>query len=193
MKILILDNYDSFTYNLVHCIKQESVEYDVIRNDKITAQECSSYEGIVLSPGPGIPSEAGNMMDIITHCAGQIPILGICLGHQAIGEYLGGKLTNMEHVYHGVESKILLSDKSSPLLSKLPPFFNAGRYHSWIIESASLPNGACDITATDTEGNIMGIQHTEKKLYGVQFHPESIMTPQGSTIIQNFINLVIQS
>jgi len=187
MKILVIDNYDSFTYNLVYILRQESSNVEVYRNDKITPAECLNYDVIVLSPGPGVPEDAGNLMQIIGNCAGKIPILGICLGHQAIAEYLGGKLRILKDVYHGVQSEVS-SNKSNVLLFEgLPTTFQAGRYHSWDIDSTQ--GGDFEITAKTKDNSIMAIQNTERKLYGIQFHPESILTPDGDIIIRNFLNI----
>ncbi len=187
MKILVLDNYDSFTYNLVHILRELNVDYDVYRNDKITVAEVAKYDAILLSPGPGIPSEAGNMPAIITSYATSKPILGICLGHQAIAEYFGGTLNNMNDVYHGVKSTVKIINKSI-LFNDIPTQFNAGRYHSWEVNTTGLPS-ALQVTAEDENGVIMAFQHTELPLYGLQFHPESIMTEYGKEMIHNFIEL----
>lgn len=187
MKIVVIDNYDSFTYNLVYILRQESGIVDVFRNNKISPEQCLSYDAIVLSPGPGIPRDAGNLTSIIAKCAGKIPILGICLGHQAIGEYLGGTLRVLDKVYHGVHSKITLTEKTSELFMNMPDSFQAGRYHSWEVATALTNN--FEITAIAEDSCIMAIQNLNKKLYGVQFHPESILTPDGKTIIKNFIHI----
>lgn len=188
MSILVIDNYDSFTYNLVYILKQINIEYEVYRNDKINPEEALNYEGILISPGPGIPEEAGNMPAIIMHCAGKIPILGICLGHQAIAQYLGATLINQAKVFHGIQSNIKLAQKSSAIFKGIPREFKAGRYHSWEVNPENLPN-ELEITAFDDQLRIMAIQHTKLNLYGVQFHPESIMSPEGAIIIQNFIKI----
>lgn len=188
MKILVLDNYDSFTYNLVYILRQQTIEVNVIRNNKIVAETALKYDGILLSPGPGIPEEAGNMPDIIKRCAGDIPILGICLGHQAIAQYLGGKIINRQKVMHGMQSKILLTNEKSKVLEGINHSFQAGRYHSWEISNQHIIS-AFKVTAKDEEGSIMAIESTEKNLYGLQFHPESIMTPDGNTMIKNFIQI----
>jgi len=188
MKILVLDNYDSFTYNLVYILRQNNVTFEVFRNDKITSSEAMKYDGILLSPGPGIPKEAGNMPEIIKNCAGNMPILGICLGHQAIAEYLGAKLQNNKKVLHGIKTPICILDDKSPLFKGIPIDILAGRYHSWEVSRKKLTR-KIEVTAIDVDGRIMALQNRELKLFGVQFHPESIMTPQGPAIIQNFINI----
>lgn len=186
MNILVIDNYDSFTYNLVYIIKQYCSKSSVFRNDKINPESCLDYDAIVLSPGPGLPKDAGNMPDIIKHCAGKIPILGICLGHQAIGEYLGAKLYNLPKVYHGVQSQI--NETSSKLFNGLDKSFLVGRYHSWAIDPNTL-NDNIRVTAKESEDCIMAIENSNNNLFGLQFHPESLLTPQGETIIQNFLTI----
>lgn len=188
MKILVIDNYDSFTYNLVYIFRKYSKNVDVYRNDKITPEQCMDYDAIVLSPGPGIPVDAGNMIKIIDKCISKIPILGICLGHQALGEYLGAKLINMAEVYHGVQTNILVK-KQVGILKQMEKEFLAGRYHSWNIDTNTL-NDKIEVTATDENNSIMAIQNTELKIYGVQFHPESVLTPEGEKIVKAFISLI---
>jgi anthranilate synthase component 2 len=188
MKLLVLDNYDSFTYNLVYILRRNAVNFEVYRNDKISPEQASSYDGILLSPGPGIPNEAGSMPGIIEYCAGKIPILGICLGHQALAEYMGGELLNNPRVFHGVQTPIRLLSKDSSLFHNIPREILAGRYHSWEVSKTNLP-ADIEITAVDEQGSIMALQQRQKNLFGLQFHPESIMTPEGPTIIQNFINI----
>ncbi|NQU53060.1 MAG: aminodeoxychorismate/anthranilate synthase component II [Bacteroidetes bacterium] len=189
MKILVIDNYDSFTYNLVHAIKKISgLPVDVFRNDEISLEEIEKYDKIVLSPGPGIPEEAGLLLDIIKEFAPRKSILGVCLGHQAIGEAFGGKLHNMNRVLHGIATPVELTQISSVLFQGLPNSFEVGRYHSWIVENEELP--ACfDVTSYDKEGMIMSMQHKEYDVQGVQFHPESVLTPLGEKIIENWLNL----
>lgn len=187
MKILVIDNYDSFTYNLVYILRQESNHVEVIRNDKIAPTACLNYDAIILSPGPGIPSEAGNLMQIIAICAGKVPILGVCLGHQAIAEHLGGKLRMLNDVFHGVQSEVKLSSAGLPLFQGLPSTFLAGRYHSWVIDSSQ--KGDFYITATTEDQSIMAIQNEQQGLYGIQFHPESILSPEGDHIIRNFLSI----
>lgn len=188
MKILVIDNYDSFTYNLVYLLRQRAVEFDVFRNDKLDPKEALKYKGILLSPGPGIPEEAGAMPAIIRHCAGKVPMLGVCLGHQALAQYLGGQLTNMTEVFHGIQSTIRLAPNPGMLFQDLPETFEAGRYHSWEVSHTGLPEGT-EITAVDQNGSIMAMQYLPKQLFGLQFHPESIMTPVGPKIIENFLYL----
>ena len=187
MKILIIDNYDSFTYNLVYLIKELNIDFDVIRNDKILPEDITGYAGILLSPGPGIPSEAGQLLEIIKYHAGKIPILGVCLGHQAMTVALGGQLTNMDKAKHGLQSTILTSNES-PMFNGMMEEQAVGHYHSWIVEEASLPVNF-RVTARDQNGEIMAIEDQVRQLYGVQFHPESILTPEGATMIKNFVNL----
>lgn len=187
MKILVIDNYDSFTYNLVFILRQEYSEIEVYRNDKISPKQCLSYEAIILSPGPGLPKDAGNLTLIISTCAGKVPIFGVCLGHQAITEYLGGSLRMLDSVYHGVQSTITIVDSTSKIFKTLPQTFQAGRYHSW--EVATEENKKIEITAIAEDKSIMAIQNKSLHLYGIQFHPESILTPKGATIIQNFLSI----
>ena len=187
-KILILDNYDSFTYNILHIINDLGYEADVFRNDKITIKEIDKYDKIILSPGPGVPKDAGVLMSLIKEYSKTKSILGICLGEQAIGEVFGAKLENLKEVYHGTESEIeivtqckILKDISNP--------FKAGRYHSWVVSKDNFPS-TLEIIAIDKEnGNIMGIKHKEYDVMGVQFHPESVLTPEGKSIIKNWITL----
>jgi len=186
MKILVIDNYDSFTYNLVHALKKfEGVAVEVKRNDEVAEGEPDLYDKIVFSPGPGLPEEAGSMLSIIKNYAGKKPMLGVCLGHQAIGESFGGTLQNMNNVLHGIATPITVVSKSY-LFNGLPDTFDAGRYHSWIVEKESLPS-VLEITSTDKEGRIMSFQHREFDIQGVQFHPESILTPLGEKILENWV------
>jgi anthranilate synthase component II len=187
MKILVIDNYDSFTYNLVHAIKKLSgLSVDVFRNDQIPLERIEEYEKIVLSPGPGLPGEAGLLPDIIKLFAPRKCILGICLGHQAIGEAFGGRLHNMNRVIHGMATPVKLTSVKSVLFKGIPEIFDAGRYHSWIVERDNLP--ACfEITSVDNEGMIMSMKHKEFDVEGLQFHPESVLTPLGEKIIQNWL------
>ena len=188
MKILVIDNYDSFTYNLVHAIKKISgLPVDVFRNDEISLVEIEKYDKIVLSPGPGIPEEAGLLLDIIKEFAPKKSILGVCLGHQAIGEAFGGKLHNMNRVLHGIATPVELTDKKSVLFKGLPNSFDVGRYHSWIVQTEYLPE-CFEITSFDKEGMIMSIQHKTFNVQGVQFHPESVLTPLGEKIIENWLD-----
>ncbi|MDR1883189.1 MAG: aminodeoxychorismate/anthranilate synthase component II [Prevotella sp.] len=187
MKILIFDNYDSFTYNLVHLVKELGfTDVDVYRNDKIALADIARYDKIILSPGPGIPSEAGLLLPLIKEYAGKKPILGVCLGHQAIGEAFGAKLINLEDVYHGVATRIEVI-RSDYLFDGLDKVLEAGRYHSWIVNPRELPD-CIEVTATDGAGQIMALRHKEYDIRGVQFHPESVLTPVGKTIARNFLN-----
>lgn len=186
MKILVLDNYDSFTYNLVHAVRELGyTDIDVVRNDKISLQEVDSYDKIILSPGPGIPSEAGIMLELIRRYAPTKSILGICLGEQAIAEAFGAKLENLSHVFHGVDSPVKVT--CDDLLFKgIEGEFEAGRYHSWIVSRDGFP-GDLRITAVDDEGHIMALSHKQYDVRGVQFHPESVLTPQGKLMIRNWL------
>ena len=187
MKILVIDNYDSFTYNLVQYIR-EIVPYpvDIFRNDAISIGDVELYDIIVLSPGPGIPSESGITPDVITQYHETKSILGVCLGHQAIGEAFGGTLHNLAQVYHGVSTEIQVTRKDI-LFEGLESSFEAGRYHSWIVKKENFPT-CLEITAEDRSGTIMALRHKEFNVRGVQFHPESILTPEGKLILKNFFN-----
>ncbi len=186
MKILVIDNYDSFTYNLVHVLKMfEGITVDVKRNDEVTDGEPALYDKIVFSPGPGLPEEAGSMLSVIRNYAGKKPMLGVCLGHQAIGEIFGGTLLNMNDVLHGIATPITVIAKSY-LFRHLPETFDAGRYHSWIVDRESLPD-VLEVTSIDQEGRIMSFQHKQFDIQGVQFHPESILTPLGEKILENWV------
>ncbi|WP_165020329.1 anthranilate synthase component II [Dysgonomonas sp. ZJ279] len=186
MKILIFDNYDSFTYNLVHLVKSLGyTDVDVYRNDKISLADVAQYDKIILSPGPGIPSEAGLLLPLIKEYAGKKPILGVCLGHQAIGEAFGAKLINLEDVYHGVATQIKVV-RPDYLFEGLDNEFEVGRYHSWIVDPQNLPD-CIEVTAVDGSGQIMALKHKQYDIHGVQFHPESVLTPVGETIVKNFL------
>ncbi|WP_183308277.1 anthranilate synthase component II [Dysgonomonas hofstadii] len=186
-RILIFDNYDSFTYNLVHLVKELGyTDVDVYRNDKISLEEAEKYDKIILSPGPGIPSEAGLLLPLIKEYAGKKPILGVCLGHQAIGEAFGATLTNLEDVYHGVATKIKRI-KPDYIFEGLDDELEVGRYHSWIVENKNIPD-CFEITAVDEKGQIMALRHKEYDIHGVQFHPESVLTPEGEIIVKNFLS-----
>ena len=188
MKILVLDNYDSFTFNLVQYIEEIlELEVDVYRNDEIKVEEVEAYDVIVLSPGPGIPKDAGIMPELIQRFAPTKAILGVCLGHQAIGEAFGGKLENLEKVYHGIETAIEVTKSDDPVYKNIPSRFQAGRYHSWVIKRDSLPP-AFTITSKDDLGEIMSIKHQDYRVWGLQYHPESIMTTEGKNILKNFFN-----
>ena len=185
MKCLLLDNYDSFTYNLHHILLELCIDTDVRRNDKISLDEVAGYDKILLSPGPGIPSEAGILMPLIERFAPKKSILGVCLGEQAIGEVFGAKLLNLKEVFHGVCSDIRIVAKE-PLFAGLEPRFRAGRYHSWVVSKDDFPD-CLEITAVDAQaGTIMALRHRTYDVRGVQFHPESVLTPQGRKIIENW-------
>ncbi len=186
MKILVLDNYDSFTYNLVHIIRQLRYEFEVHRNDKITMEEVNRFDKILISPGPGIPDQAGIMKEVIKHYGPSKSILGVCLGHQGIAEVYGGSLYNIPKVLHGVTSKANVIDKNEKLFLGLPDSFQVTHYHSWAVTPGSLP-AQLKVTAENEEGLIMAIRHTSYDVCGVQFHPESIMTPEGPRIIENWL------
>lgn len=186
MKIIIIDNYDSFTYNLYHLLKELGAEVDVIRNDQFQLSLLADYDKILLSPGPGIPEESGLLLDAIKAYANSKPILGVCLGHQAIGQYFGGKLTNLNEVFHGVASKVQLKGDDY-LFEGLGDSTEVGRYHSWVVDHQGLPD-CLEVTATSEEGLIMAMRHKTLDIRGVQFHPESVLTPEGKTIISNWIN-----
>ncbi|MBS1627124.1 MAG: aminodeoxychorismate/anthranilate synthase component II [Bacteroidetes bacterium] len=188
MKILILDNYDSFTYNLVHLVEKITKEnVDVFRNDEIILDEIKKYDKIILSPGPGIPSEAGLLLQVIKEYASTKTILGVCLGHQAIGEAFGGTLTNLSTVFHGVATNCKLLTANCQLFAGMSSNFEVGRYHSWVIDRNNFPE-ELEITAEDDNGFIMALQHKTFDIKGVQFHPESVLTPSGETIIRNWLS-----
>ncbi len=188
MKIVIIDNYDSFTYNLSHLVKELGAEVTVLRNDKFALNDLEHYDKIILSPGPGIPSEAGLLLDVIRTYAGRKPILGVCLGHQAIGEVFGGQLENLSEVFHGVATPCRLKVDSDPIFQGLPKEITIGRYHSWVVSQEQFPD-CLEITAESDEGQIMALRHKSYNVHGIQFHPESVLTPEGKTIIQNFLKL----
>ncbi len=187
MKILVFDNYDSFTYNLVHLVEKIThVKVDVFRNDQIALEKVKEYDKIILSPGPGIPEEAGLLLPLIKEYATTKSILGVCLGHQAIGEAFGGKLINLSTVYHGVATSCELR-VSSPLFSGLPDRIEVGRYHSWIVSEENFPD-ELEVTARDDNNYIMALQHKKYDVQGVQFHPESVLTPDGEKILRNWLS-----
>ena len=215
MKIVIIDNYDSFTYNLAHLVKELGAEVKVVRNDQFEMSQLEEYDKIILSPGPGIPSEAGMLLDVIKAYAGKKPILGVCLGHQAIGEFFGGKLENLSEVYHGVatvgsvietadsnvhtsEGKPCDANNNSAhtsdgkpcdaIFAGLSPRITMGRYHSWVVSNDDLP--AClEVTAMSDEGQIMALRHREHNIRGIQFHPESVLTTDGRQMLSNWLTL----
>jgi anthranilate synthase component 2 len=204
MKVLVFDNYDSFTYNLVHLVEKILHEkVDVFRNDQLPLEDVRKYDKIILSPGPGIPEEAGMLLPLIREYAPSKSILGVCLGHQAIGEAFGGKLVNLSTVFHGVATPMtvvsrqvgvvsgesvshLTSHISRNLFEGLPSTFEAGRYHSWIVSDENFP-GELEVTVRDENNYIMGLQHKKYDVQGVQFHPESILTPVGEMILRNWV------
>lgn len=206
MKILVFDNYDSFTYNLVHLVEKITrVKVDVYRNDELPLEQVKAYDKIILSPGPGIPEEAGLLLPLIKEYASSKPILGVCLGHQAIGEAFGGKLVNLKQVYHGVATLIQVGSRESvvgsqqpsarklnrnlvdsSLFDGLPAKIEVGRYHSWVVSEEGFPE-ELEITAVDDNGYIMGLQHKTYDIQGVQFHPESVLTPDGEKIMRNWL------
>jgi anthranilate synthase component 2 len=187
MRILVFDNYDSFTYNLVHLVEKilhQKVE--VFRNDRIPLEDVKVYDKIILSPGPGIPSEAGLLLPLIKEYAATKSILGVCLGHQAIGEAFGARLVNLSKVYHGVATPIRITDQKADLFRGIPQEFEAGRYHSWIVSDEDLPKNL-QVTARDEQDLIMALQHSKYDIRGVQFHPESVLTPMGEIILKNWL------
>ncbi|MBC7912925.1 MAG: aminodeoxychorismate/anthranilate synthase component II [Pyrinomonadaceae bacterium] len=187
MNILVIDNYDSFTFNLVHLLHECGHEPKVIRNDKFELADVEAYDKIVLSPGPGIPSEAGLLLEVIKRYAATKSILGVCLGVQAIAEVFGGSLYNLSYPVHGRATDMQVLDEEEILFNDLPRTFEVGRYHSWAINRESLPK-ELKITSKDTEGVIMGLRHTEYDVRGVQFHPESVLTQNGKKMIENWLN-----
>jgi anthranilate synthase component 2 len=188
MKILVLDNYDSFTYNLVYILRELHDDVEVHRNDKITLEEVAQYDKILLSPGPGIPSEAGIMQDLIRTYAPTKSIMGVCLGHQGIGEVFGASLNNMTDVLHGISDKAIITDPSEPLFQGLPSSFQVGRYHSWTVVGDTVPD-TMTITAVDESGQVMGLHHNTYDVRGVQFHPESVLTEHGKQMLQNWLSI----
>ncbi|MDX2285637.1 MAG: aminodeoxychorismate/anthranilate synthase component II [Bacteroidia bacterium] len=188
MRILVLDNYDSFTWNLVHILRELGCAPDVRRNDQLSLEDAAAFGRILLSPGPGIPSEAGLMPALIRRYAPEKPMLGVCLGHQGIGEAFGAELYNLADVYHGVGTPVRVTRPADPLFAGMPAQFMAGRYHSWAIRRGSVPD-ALEVLAEDEAGEIMAIRHRAYPVYGVQFHPESIITEHGKTLILNWLNL----
>jgi len=188
-KILILDNYDSFTYNLVQYVKElTDAPIDVIRNDQIDIAGLESYDRIIFSPGPGVPQDAGIMIEAIKRYAPHKKMLGVCLGHQAIGLAFGGTLQNLDKVYHGVKTPVTITDTSDVLFAEIPEITEVGRYHSWVINPENLP-AELQVTATSDEGQIMAIKHQKYPVWGLQFHPESIMTDEGKKMIKNFLDV----
>ena len=185
MRIVIIDNYDSFTYNLAHLVKELGAEVEVLRNDQFQIEDLLPYDKIILSPGPGIPSEAGLLLDVIRQYAPIKPILGVCLGHQAIGEYFGGHLTNLSQVFHGVSSTVSVTTPDY-IYNELPDHIEVGRYHSWVVDTHAFPD-CLEITSVSEEGQIMSLRHRQYDVRGIQYHPESVLTPDGQKIISNWL------
>lgn len=186
MKILVIDNYDSFVYNLVHYLEELDCEVTVKRNDRFTLEEVENYDKILLSPGPGIPDEAGLLKAIIRRYAPSKPILGVCLGHQAIAEVFGGTLENLSKVFHGVSTKAKIISENKPLFKGLENEIEIGRYHSWVVSNKGFPE-VLEITSVDDNGQIMSLRHKFYDICGLQFHPESVLTPMGKQIIKNWV------
>ncbi|MCC8034513.1 MAG: aminodeoxychorismate/anthranilate synthase component II [Rikenellaceae bacterium] len=187
MKILVLDNYDSFTYNLVHALREAGArDITVARNDKIPVDRAEAFDKILLSPGPGVPSESGILCELIRRYAPRKSILGVCLGQQAIGEVFGARLLNLSDVYHGVGTEVEVT-APDPLFDGLGGKFIAGRYHSWIVDREGFPDQALEVTAVDAQGAVMALRHRTYDVRGVQFHPESVLTPLGGKILENWL------
>lgn len=184
-RVVIIDNYDSFTYNLAHLVKQLGAKVEVFRNDQFTLNQLERFTKIILSPGPGIPEEAGLLMDVIRTYAGRKPMLGVCLGHQAIAEVFGGKLVNLKEVYHGIATEGTQFG-NDPIFSGLPKRIVMGRYHSWVVDRAGFPD-CLEVTAMSDDGQIMALRHRNYNIHGIQFHPESVLTPEGATIMRNWL------
>lgn len=187
MNVLVFDNYDSFTYNLVQIIEKVlETKVDVVKNDEISLEDIGRYDKIVLSPGPGIPEEAGILLDVIKRYAPEKSILGVCLGQQAIAEAFGGSLINLSEIFHGVATPAELVKENTKIFRNLKSGLEVGRYHSWVVNPEGFPE-ELEVTAVDKDGMIMALQHKTYDVHGVQFHPESILTPQGAVIIENFL------
>lgn len=199
MKTIIIDNYDSFTYNLAHLVKELGAETEVLRNDRFRLEELERFDKIILSPGPGIPEEAGLLLDVIRTYKGRKSILGVCLGEQAIGQAFGGRLTNLSEVFHGVQTEVrirneelIMKREERALLEEdyifrgLPGEILVGRYHSWVVDREGFPDELA-ITAISPEGQIMALKHRQYDIHGIQFHPESVLTPEGKTIVKNWL------
>lgn len=205
LKIAIIDNYDSFTYNLLHMVKEAGATAEVLYNDRFSLKDLEVYDKIILSPGPGIPEEAGLLTGVIRAYAGKKPILGVCLGEQAIGEVFGGKLTKLSNVFHGVQTTIRIKGEQPEINSEcfkkgitieedyifrgLPEEFPVGRYHSWVVDTMGFPKELA-VTAISPEGQIMALKHLNYDIRGIQFHPESVLTPDGKTIIRNWLEAI---
>ncbi|MEM5565520.1 aminodeoxychorismate/anthranilate synthase component II [Psychroserpens sp. AS72] len=186
MKVLVIDNYDSFTYNLVHYLEDLNCEVTVKRNDKLSLEDVDAFQKIVLSPGPGIPDEAGLLKAIIKRYAPTKSILGVCLGQQAIGEVFGGSLINLDEVYHGVATKVKITVDDETLFNNMDKTIEVGRYHSWVV-NPNLPE-VLEATSVDSNGQIMSLRHKFYDVKGVQYHPESVLTPNGKQILENWVN-----
>ena len=188
-KTIIIDNYDSFTYNLVQIVNEiQDEEVTVRRNNETTIEEVATFDHIILSPGPGLPEEAGLLKDIIKELGSTHKILGVCLGLQAIGEVYGAKLKNLDRVFHGIQSEFVQSENISVIFKGVSLIFQAGRYHSWVVDKETISDDLI-VTARGEFGEIMAAQHKTYQVYGVQFHPESIMTPEGSKMVENFLKI----
>lgn len=185
MRIVIVDNYDSFTYNLSHLLRRLGADVSVVRNDRFDLPSLEAFDKIVLSPGPGVPSEAGQTPAVLAAYAGRKPILGVCLGHQAIGEHFGARLENLAEVFHGVQTpmRVVAADY---LFEGLPAEFPVGRYHSWVVSGESLPQ-SLEVLAVSPDGAIMALRHRRIDIRGVQFHPESVLTPSGEKLLSNWL------
>ena len=184
-KVLVIDNYDSFTYNLVHYMEDLDYEVSVVRNDEFSMDFVEKFDKILISPGPGIPDEAGQTKELIKRFCSTKSIMGVCLGHQAIGEVFGGKLKNLDSVFHGVATDIKIVSKDK-VFKNIPKKIKVGRYHSWVVEKL---NDNLEVLASDNDGNIMALRHKDYKVWGVQFHPESILTEYGKDILKNWLEL----
>jgi anthranilate synthase component 2 len=185
MKIALIDNYDSFTYNLSHLVKELGAEVTVLRNDQFELDALEPYDKILLSPGPGIPEEAGLLMEVIRRYTGRKPILGVCLGEQAIGQSFGGRLINLPEVFHGVQTPCHVTQPDY-LFEGLPADLPVGRYHSWVVDAATIPD-VLEVTALSDEGQVMALRHRDRDVRGIQFHPESVLTPDGRRMIENWL------
>ncbi|MDY5432759.1 aminodeoxychorismate/anthranilate synthase component II [Bacteroides pyogenes] len=186
MKTLLLDNYDSFTYNLLHALKELGAkEVEVVRNDRITMEEVERFDRIILSPGPGLPEEAGLLLPVIRRYAPTKSILGVCLGHQAIGEAFGARLSNLKEVCHGMQTPVSITGNDR-IFEGLGRELSVGRYHSWVVSREGFPD-CLEVTAESEEGLIMALKHKTYDVHGIQFHPESVLTPMGKDMIRNFL------
>ncbi len=185
MNIVIIDNYDSFTYNLAHLVRQLGASVTVYRNDQFEMSQLEPFDKIILSPGPGIPSEAGLLLDVVRTYAGRKPILGVCLGHQAIAEVFGARLTNLAEVYHGVATEGTQFN-NDVVFEGLPQRIVMGRYHSWVVDRAGFPD-CLQVTAVSDDGQIMALRHKQLDVHGIQFHPESVLTPMGGQMVRNWL------